>query len=105
VRYTIQRLGDGGPSRTPIDGPATQAAARAIKATFGAEPLYIREGGSVPVCASFETILDLSTVLLGFAPPDGRFHAPNEWMSMANFETGIRTIARYWDELGDLESL
>ena len=99
VRYSIQRLGDGRASLTPIDGPTTQAAARALRATFGSEPLYIREGGSVPVCASFETILGLSTVLLGFAPPDGQFHAPNEWMSMANFETGIRTIARYWDEV------
>ncbi len=99
VRYSIQRLGDGMPSLTPIDNPTTQAAARALKATFGTEPLYIREGGSVPVCASFESILGLSTVLLGFAPPDGQFHAPNEWMSMANYETGIRTIARYWDEV------
>ncbi|HEX7490918.1 MAG TPA: dipeptidase [Candidatus Limnocylindrales bacterium] len=105
VRYSIQRLGDGRPSLTPIDSPATQAAARAIEATFGAEPLYIREGGSVPVCASFESILGLSTVLLGFAPADGRFHAPNEWMWMTNFETGIRTLARYWDEVGNLESL
>jgi acetylornithine deacetylase/succinyl-diaminopimelate desuccinylase-like protein len=73
VRYSIQRLGDGNPSLTPIDNPATQAAARAIKATFGVTPLYIREGGSVPVCASFESILGLSTVLLGFAPADGQF--------------------------------
>ena len=99
IRYSIQRLGDGRPSLTPIDGPTTQAAARALKATFGADPLFIREGGSIPVCASFESILGLSTVLLGFAPPDGQFHAPNEWMSMANYETGFRTIARYWDEV------
>ena len=105
VRYSIQRLGDGMPSLTPIDGPTVQAAARALKATFGSEPLFIREGGSVPVCASFESILGLSTVLLGFAPPDGQFHAPNEWMSMANFETGIRTIARYWDEVSRLETI
>jgi acetylornithine deacetylase/succinyl-diaminopimelate desuccinylase-like protein len=105
VRYSIQNLGDGNPSLTPIDTPTTQAAARAIEATFGAAPLYIRDGGSVPVCASFESILGLSTVLLGFAPPDGHFHAPNEWMSLANFETGIRTIVRYWDEVSKLESL
>jgi acetylornithine deacetylase/succinyl-diaminopimelate desuccinylase-like protein len=103
VRYEIQPMGTGGPSMVPIDHPATQAAARAIKATFGAEPLYIREGGSVPICASFDTILGLSTVLLGFAPADGQFHAPNEWMWMSNFETGIRTIARYWDEVATLE--
>lgn len=105
VRYSIQRLGDGKPSLTPIDGPATQAAARAIEATFGVAPLYIREGGSVPVCASFDSILGIPTVLLGFAPPDGRFHAPNEWMEMTNYETGIRTIARYWDEVAALDHL
>ena len=105
VRYSIERLGDGRPSLTPIDGPTIQAAARALQATFGAEPLFTREGGSVPVCASFESILGLSTVLLGFAPPDGHFHAPNEWMSMANYETGIRTIARYWDEIARLDTI
>jgi acetylornithine deacetylase/succinyl-diaminopimelate desuccinylase-like protein len=104
VRYSIQRLGDGKPSVTPIDHPATQAAARAIAASFGTAPLYAREGGSVPVCASFESILGLRTVLLGFAPPDGQFHAPNEWMSMANYETGIRTIARYWEEVAGIAS-
>jgi acetylornithine deacetylase/succinyl-diaminopimelate desuccinylase-like protein len=103
IRYSIQRLGDGNPSLTPIDTPAMQAAARAIEATFGVPPLYIREGGSVPVCASFESILGISAVLLGFAPADGQFHAPNEWMWMSNFETGIRTIARYWDEVSNLE--
>jgi acetylornithine deacetylase/succinyl-diaminopimelate desuccinylase-like protein len=102
VRYSIQRLGDGRASLTPIDHPATQAAARAIEATFGVTPLYVREGGSVPVCASFETILGLPVVLLGFAPADGRFHAPNEWMWMSNYETGIRTIARYWEEVAGL---
>jgi acetylornithine deacetylase/succinyl-diaminopimelate desuccinylase-like protein len=99
VRYSIRDLGDGRPSLTPIDGPMVQAAARALEATFGASPLFMREGGSVPVCASFETILGIPTLLLGFAPPDGHFHAPNEWMSMANYETGIRTIARFWDEV------
>lgn len=105
VRYSIQRLGDGKPSLTPIENPATQAAARAIESSFGATPLYIREGGSVPVCASFESILGIPTVLLGFAPPDGQFHAPNEWMSMENYETGIRAIARYWDEIAALDHL
>ena len=102
VSYSIQRLGDGNPSLTPIDTPATQAAARAIEATFGVAPLYIREGGSVPVCASFESILGLTTVLLGFAPADGNFHAPNEWMWMSNYETGIKTIVSYWDEVAKL---
>jgi acetylornithine deacetylase/succinyl-diaminopimelate desuccinylase-like protein len=102
VRYTIDRLGDGRPSLIAIDNPAAQAAARAIEATFGQAPLYIREGGSVPVTASIESILGQQVVMLGFAPADGQFHAPNEWMWMSNFEMGIRTIARFWDEVSTL---
>jgi acetylornithine deacetylase/succinyl-diaminopimelate desuccinylase-like protein len=99
---TVQYLGGGHPSLTPADHPATQAAARALEATFGRAPVYIREGGSIPVCASFSSILGLPVVLLGFAPPDGNAHAPNEWMDLGNYETSIRTIARTWDELADL---
>jgi acetylornithine deacetylase/succinyl-diaminopimelate desuccinylase-like protein len=85
---------------TPIDHPATRAAARAIESTFGVPPLFYRAGGSVPVTATFSESLRLPVVLMGFAPPDSRAHSPNEWMDLANFETGIRAIARYWEELG-----
>jgi acetylornithine deacetylase/succinyl-diaminopimelate desuccinylase-like protein len=98
----VTSLGGGRPSLTPIDHPATQAAARALEATFGTAPLYIREGGSIPVCASFETILGLPVVLLGFTPPDDNAHAPNESMALSNHETAIRTVAAYWDELARL---
>ena len=98
----VQFLGGGRPSLTPIDHPATQAAARALEATFGVAPVYVREGGSIPVCASFESILGLPVVLLGFTPPDDNAHAPNESMSLPNHETAIRTVAAYWDELARL---
>lgn len=92
----------GSPSLTPIDHPATRAAARAIEATFGSAPLYVREGGSVPVCASFERILGRTVVMVGFMPPDCQAHAPNEYMNLDNYETGLRTIARLWYELAGL---
>ena len=99
VHVDVRMLGGGRPSLTPIDHPATQAAARALEATFGQAPVYIREGGSIPVCATFEETLDLPVVLLGFSSPDDHAHAPNEWMDLRNYETGIRTIARMWDEV------
>jgi acetylornithine deacetylase/succinyl-diaminopimelate desuccinylase-like protein len=99
VTVEVKSLGNGDPSLTPIDHPATQAAARALEATFGRAPVYIREGGSIPICASFENVLGLPVVLLGFVQPECGAHAPNEWMDLGNYETGIRTIARYWDEL------
>ena len=103
VRVAVTRLGGGRPSLTPIDHPATRAAARALEATFGRAPLFIREGGSIPVCAVFEESLGLPVVLLGFSPPDDNAHAPNEWMDLANYETGIRTVVRTWDEIATIE--
>ncbi len=99
---TVTNLGGGHPSLTPVGHPLTQAAARAIEATFGRAPVYIREGGSIPVAASFSTILGLPVVLLGITPSDDNAHAPNEWMDLDNYETGIRTFARMFDELVDL---
>ena len=103
VQVTVTQLGGGLPILTPVDHPATQAAARALEATFGATPVYIREGGSIPVCACFGHILELPVVLLGFTPPDDHAHAPNEWMDLENYETAIRTVVRMWDELAALD--
>ena len=97
VRVTIDRHGDGHPVRTSIDHWAVGAAARALEETYGRTPLYIREGGSIPFVASFEQVLGLPVVLMGFMPPDGNFHAPNEWMDLVNFESGIRAVIRAFD--------
>jgi acetylornithine deacetylase/succinyl-diaminopimelate desuccinylase-like protein len=103
VQVTVTRIGGGRPSLTPIDHPATAAAARALEATFGQAPVYIREGGSIPVCASFEEMLHLPVVLMGFSQPDDHAHAPNEWLDLANYEAGIRAVIRMWDEVAVLD--
>ena len=98
VRVEVVSIGGGRPTLTPHDQPATRAYARALEATFGRAPLFVREGGSVPVAASFASILGLPVTVMGFMPPNGNFHAPNEWMDMTNFETGIRALAAFFDE-------
>jgi acetylornithine deacetylase/succinyl-diaminopimelate desuccinylase-like protein len=102
VEVAVQDLGGGRPSRTSIDHPVTQAAARAIESVFGRPPVFIMEGGSIPVCASFESILGLPVVLLGFVQPHENAHAPNEWMDLRNYEGAIRTIARTFEETAKL---
>jgi acetylornithine deacetylase/succinyl-diaminopimelate desuccinylase-like protein len=102
VRVNVQYVSGGRPSLTPIDHPATQAAARSLEMVFGRQPVYIREGGSVPVADSFESTLRLPVVLLGFTNPDDQAHAPNESMVLDNYERGIKTVMRYWDELARL---
>ncbi len=102
VTASVTLLSSGRPSLTPLDHPATRAAARALEAVFGRPPLYPREGGSIPVVASLETILGLPSVLLGFANPDCQAHAPNESMRLDNYEGGIRSVMRLWEGLRDL---
>jgi acetylornithine deacetylase/succinyl-diaminopimelate desuccinylase-like protein len=101
VRVEVTRLGAGRPSATPVDHPVVRAAGRAIQATFGREPVFRRNGGSIPVAEMFEQQLGLTVVLMGFTNPDDNAHAPNESMVMANYETGIRTICLLWDMLGE----
>ena len=99
VNVDVKLINDGMWTLTPIDHPATAAAAAVIEDVFGARPFYLREGGSVPAASSFGTILGLPVVLLGFTNPDAQAHAPNESMVLENYEGGTRTIARYWDAL------
>jgi acetylornithine deacetylase/succinyl-diaminopimelate desuccinylase-like protein len=99
VTVTTTYLHGGDPSHTHTDHPVTQAAARAIRAIYGVDPVYIREGGSIPVTAAFTSQLGLPVVLLGFAQPACNAHAPNEWLDLDNFERGTRVIVRLWDEI------
>jgi acetylornithine deacetylase/succinyl-diaminopimelate desuccinylase-like protein len=102
VEVTTTYIHGGNPSLTPTDHPATRAAARAIEAVYGRGPVYIRDGGSIPVTSAFDRQLGLPVVLLGFAQPTCNAHAPNEWLLIDNFERGTRVIVRLWDELATL---
>ncbi|KAA5532595.1 dipeptidase [Taibaiella lutea] len=82
----------GEPVVTPTDSPAYQAAAKAIKATFGKDPIPTRGGGSIPIVALFESVLGLKTVLLGFGLDNDNIHSPNEKYDVFNYYKGIETI-------------
>ena len=99
VRVDVSLHSDGDWSLTPIDHPATQAAAAVLEDVFGEAPYYLREGGSIPAAATLGRVLDAPLVMIGFTPPDDQAHAPNESMRMDNFEQGVRTMARYWEKL------
>jgi acetylornithine deacetylase/succinyl-diaminopimelate desuccinylase-like protein len=101
VDVSVTKINDGMWAMTPIDHPATQAAAACIEEVFGEKPLYLREGGSIPSCATFSRLLGMPVVLLGFTQPDCQLHAPNESMRLDNLEGGIRTIVRYWQKLAE----
>jgi acetylornithine deacetylase/succinyl-diaminopimelate desuccinylase-like protein len=99
ARVQVTRLGLGEPALTPLDHPATQAAARALEIGFGVAPFFTREGGSVPVVADIARLLGAPTVLVGFGLPDEPLHAPDERFDLENYTRGAMTSAALLHEL------
>jgi acetylornithine deacetylase/succinyl-diaminopimelate desuccinylase-like protein len=99
VTARFQVAGTSKPALIDRDTPPMRAAAAAYEATFGRPPVFMREGGSIPVVSQFETELGLPTVLMGFGLPSDRIHSPNERFYVPNFYAGIETSIRYLELL------
>ena len=82
-----------------LDSPYMAAAARAIEHGFGVPPVYIREGGSIPIVTAFREKLGVDTLLLGWGQDDDNTHGPNEKFCLADFHRGIKASAYLWNEL------
>jgi len=100
VRVEVRHLASTPPVVTSPDAPAARAAARALEETFGRPPVYVREGGSVPVVAAFVRALKVPAVLMGFGLPDDNLHAPNEKFALRNFARGIDATIRFFHHYG-----
>ncbi len=98
VELTLTRMHGGKPWLTPIDHPAIRAASRAFEKGFGASPVFVREGGTIPVVTTLAKTLGLSTVLMGVGLPDENAHAPNERMDLGNYQNGIVSVAHFFDQ-------
>jgi len=91
VRSTVRTLSAAKPALVDPNHPAMSAAAFAYLKGFGAPPVFLRSGGTIPVVNTFQTVLGAPTVLMGFALPDDGMHAPNEKFHLPNFSKGIAT--------------
>ena len=78
----------------PLDSPFVAAAERAIEAGFGRRPVFMREGGSIPIVVDFKKVLGVDTLLLGWGLDDDNTHSPNEKFCLADFHRGIKASAR-----------
>jgi acetylornithine deacetylase/succinyl-diaminopimelate desuccinylase-like protein len=100
VTVRVTHLHGGRPWRAELSGPLFDAARGALRDAFGREPVITGEGGSIPVVGDFQRILDAPVLLIGFGLPGENAHAPNEWMSVENFEKGMVAVAGLWDRIG-----
>lgn len=102
VEVKVTRMHGGRPWKADLDNPFVQAAGRAIERGFGKAPVFTREGGSIPVVATFQRVLGIPSVLFGVGLPDDRIHAPNEKLDLSNFFNGIIASAVLYDEFAAL---
>ncbi len=104
VELKVTRMHGGKPWMTDFDNRFVQAAGRAIEKGFGKTPVFNREGGSIPVVATFQEILGLPAVLFGVGLPDENSHAPNEKLDLENFHGGVIASAFLYDEVAQLRA-
>ncbi|MFO7609526.1 MAG: dipeptidase [Candidatus Krumholzibacteriia bacterium] len=81
------------PVLVPRKSPLMQAGMAALSQGFGAEPVFIREGGSIPIVGTFQACLGAPVLLLGYGLSTDNIHSPNEKFDLVNFWNGARTTA------------
>ena len=100
VALGVTSLGEAAPVLAGVDHPGTAAARQAFVASFGAEPVLVREGGSVPVTLDFQQTLDPKLILTGFGLPDDALHSPNEKMDLEQYHRGTEMVLHLMENLG-----
>ncbi|MDD4575356.1 MAG: dipeptidase [Bacteroidales bacterium] len=102
VKVVVTPLHGGQGYMCPIDLPAYKAAEKAYTQVFGKRPVPVRSGGSIPIISTFEEILGIKSVLMGFGLESDAIHSPNENYPIFNFLKGIETIpyfCKYFAEI------
>ncbi len=100
VKVSVQNMHAGKPWITSPEHPMLQAAIRALARAWTKKPALIREGGSIPVMATFQETHNLPCIMMGFGLHDDQVHAPNEKFSLTSFHGGTRSCAYLYEELG-----
>jgi acetylornithine deacetylase/succinyl-diaminopimelate desuccinylase-like protein len=102
VRVTTRTHAVGGWWSTTPEGPAFDAAARALEAGYGVPAAFIGCGGSIPFVEPFARVLGgVPALLLGLEDPISNAHSENESLSLSDFKKGIRSTVHLFAELAE----
>lgn len=83
----------------PTDSPGMRAASEALQAGFGKAPVFIREGGTLPILPMFKKELGADSIMIGFCMPDCNAHGPNEYFGLDDLHNGTKTSAHFLNAL------
>ena len=87
-----------------LRGPHARAAWSAMKAAFGREPVFTREGGSIGAVVAMDGILRVPIVLLGLSLPSQGYHSVNEHFDWRQASGGIRMFSHYFATIARIPS-
>jgi acetylornithine deacetylase/succinyl-diaminopimelate desuccinylase-like protein len=104
VKVEVTSLHGGQGYVCPIDIPAYQAAEKAYQDTYGKRPVPVRSGGSIPIISTFEEVLGIKSVLMGFGLEADAIHSPNENYPLEQFFNGIRTIPLFYKYFAEMSN-
>lgn len=102
VKVTVDLLTTGEPALVSFELPEMQAAKRAYEIGWGATPIFVRGGGSIPIVADILHLLEMPVVMMGFGLDTDGLHGTNEHFSIEMFQRGIETSIVYLDEISKL---
>jgi acetylornithine deacetylase/succinyl-diaminopimelate desuccinylase-like protein len=103
VKVVVKPHHGGQAAVTPIDTPEYRAAEMAMEKSFGKKPIPQRSGGSIPIVALFEEVLNAKSILMGFGLDSDDIHSPNEHYGVFNYFKGIETIPYFFQYYADLK--
>jgi acetylornithine deacetylase/succinyl-diaminopimelate desuccinylase-like protein len=101
VKASFKLLSSAPASMVDPGHPLIRKSAEAMELVFGNKTVYVRCGGSIPIVGLFQEKLGIPGVMMGFGLPDDNIHAPNEKLSVRNYERGIESVMRYFDLAGE----
>ncbi len=96
IHWELDYLGGGQAFAADLHLPALKAFSQALETVWGHAPLYMRQGGSIPVAPAMKQALGLDSVLSGFGLPDDNQHAPNEKLHLPTWYRGIETLIHFF---------
>ncbi len=104
VKVKVTSLHGGQAYVCPIDLPAYQAAEKAYIDVFGRRPVPFRSGGSIPIISTFEQVLGIKSILMGFGLEADAIHSPNENFPLEQFYKGIKTIPLFYKYFAEISN-
>jgi acetylornithine deacetylase/succinyl-diaminopimelate desuccinylase-like protein len=105
VKVNVKDLHGGQSYISPVNMPAYKAAEKAYNQTYNQKPIPVRSGGSIPIIATFEEVLGIKSILMGFGLESDAIHSPNENFPLENFIKGIETIVAFYQFFGEERSV